>query len=538
MLTKECTERIYQDFQRVSSVMKSDTVAYSEEIQRFFDPTDDQSRNDLANSSGAIYLAELADFMTSSLYPADGSWLEAQIHPQAPVEIMQPLMGVTELMRMELSKSNFYGKMNQLITNGLLYNKGLVSVEYSGGLNFCVYEPKNTWMSENTDEWASRTYSTKKVKSSDLENLYKNAPEVAKDELDVAIDKEYEIIYCIVPNKPLWTEGLKVSPEHKFVRLELLKDMSTPDVVTVLEPKTGMSNSGYSQPPMLQFRTGHKQSLCKRALPDAVIVNRYEQAMLERSEMANFPPMASPASLEGRGTFDLKPGDVVPLKPNEQPPTPIVTTLDLNISEHTIARKEARLREIFKVDLVRQAMMTGVSQYEHHAMKYSALKAIQPLACLLTGRTTEALLSRVHRLLMENNKMYADLLTQVPAEMQGSFYFDNLARMMQKSNRLANLGRAAQAIQAYGSFDPQAIQVVSAEGAITQALIDSDLPHLVKPQQEVQAEREGFAQAAQQEQAQAQQMEQNKLAPALQANDLKAAELGLQAEKEAADEDL
>ena len=532
-MKREVIERVWADYGRVSNNNTSDTMAYSDEIQRFFDPSDDQSRNDLANASGAIYLAELADFMTSALYPADGSWVEAVIHPQAPPEIIHSLMGVTEKLRDALSQSNFYGKMNELVTNGLLYNKGLVSVEYTGGLNFCVYEPKTTWMSNNVDEWSSRIYSKKMMKASDLRAIYENIPDDAEDGLEEAIDRSYEVVHCIVPNTPLWADGLNLAPEYKFAKFELIKDMGSPDNIEVLKPIQGTGNSGYKHCPMMQYRTGMKKSICKLALPDAVIVNEYEKRMLERASMANHPPMASPASLEGRGNQEYKPGDIVPLKPGEQPPSPIVTSLDLNISEHTIARKEARLREIFKVDLVRQASLTGVSQYEHNAMKYSALKAIQPLACLLAGRTTEALLYRVHTLLQENDDMYGQMLAAVPQEMQGAFFFDNLKRQMQKSQRLANIGRAAQAIQAYGSFDPQAVQVLNAEGAIVQALIDSDLPNLVKTQQQVQDEREGFAQAAAQEQQQAMGMEQAKLAPQHEANQVEAGKVQVEAHKAA-----
>ena len=237
--------------------------------------------------------------------------------------------------------------------------------------------------------------------------------------------------------------------------------------------------------------------------------------MYERTEIANYPPMAVPIDLENRKGYDLSPGGIIPVKNNERPPQPVTTTLDLNISERTVARKEARLREIFKIDLIRQATATGMSQYEHHSMKYNALKAIQPLVCSLTARTTEALMDRVHTLLKQNDKEYQKLLLELPEDAQGEFHFDNLKEMMRQSKKLADIGRAAQAIQAYGSFNPQAIQKVDSEKAIEQALINSQLPELIKDDAELGQERAAFNQQAQAEQQQAQQMEQQKVAPAM-----------------------
>ena len=530
MLSKDCLDRIYADYGKVTNSRVSETLAYQREIRRYFDPSDNTAYEDLANSAGAIYVGELADFMTASLYPADGSWLEANISPAAPVEVQQSLSAVTEHMRNTLAKSNFYGKVNELIINGLLYNKGLMSVDYDNGLSFNVYDTENTYVSSDTNESVMRTYSHQMVTAADLNSLFTNAPKEAEsaEKEEHAPERTYKLIYAIVPNKPLWTKGLNISEEYKFVKLHLLKDYESTDPMILLKPRTGFDACGYKHTPMLQYKTGQKQSLCKRALPDAVIINDYEKKMLERADIANYPAMAVPAELEARGSYDLGPNGIVPVAPGETPPQPISTTLDLNISEHTVARKEARLREMFKVDMIRQASMIGVSQYEHHGMKYNALKAIQPLACLLTSRTTEALLQRVHTLLKENDDMYAQMMAEVPEEMQGAFFFDNLKRMMQKSNRLANMGRAAQAIQAYASFNPQSVQILNSEGAVIQALIDSDLPHLVKSQQEVAAEREGFAQAAQQQEQQEMAMEQQKLQPQMQKNEIEAAKVAME----------
>ena len=369
------------------------------------------------------------------------------------------------------------------------------------------------------------------VTAYDLVSLFTNPPALAQEHIDNNTEGMFKLVYCIVPNKPEWTAGLDIPGEYKYVKLHMLRDYEGSEPFSYMKPKAGDAANGYKHMPMLQYKTGDEQSLCRIALPDAVIVNDYEKKMLERADIANYPAMAVPAELEARGAYDLGPNGIVPLGSGEQPPMPISTTLELNISEHTVARKEARLREIFKIDMIRQASIMGVSQYEHHGMKYNALKAIQPLACLLTSRTTEAIMNRVHVLLSENDDMYRELLANVPEMMQGSFHFDNLRRLMTKSNNLANLGRAAQAIQAYASFNPESVQILNSEGAILQALIDSDLPHLARSQEEMQAQREGFAQAAAAEQEQAMQMEQQKLAPALQKNEIEAAKVKLEADK-------
>ena len=510
-------------------------MSFADEMRRFFDPSDAEARNDLANASGAIYLNELSDYITASLYPADGSWVDAIVLPEDEADTRMALARSTHHMRNELSKSNFYGKINELIVNGLLYNKGLISVEYTEGLNFVVYDPRKVHMSKNSDEWSSRVYSSEDVSALDLMGKFKNPPQVAEDETDAGLmEKRYQLIHAIVPNTKMFVDGLDIGKEYKFAQLYLLKDYGSDSTTefTLMEPMQGFTRCGYTMCPVLQYKTGQKQSLCKRALPDAVIVNRYEQAMLERSELANYPPMAVSANLENRGAYDLGPNGIVPVQPNEQPPTPIQTTLALNISAQEVARKEARLREIFRVDLIRQAMNMGVSQYEQHAMKYNALKSIQPLVCSLTNRTTESLLRRVHMLLEQEDKTYKGILSEIPAEAQGQFHFDNLKRSMDKSRKLQAIGQSAQAMQAYMSVNPEAAQVLDSEKAVKAVLMLNELPELIRDDAEVQAERQSFAQQAQGEQEQAMAMEEAKLQPQMQANQIKAAETAAKIEQE------
>ena len=129
-----------------------------------------------------------------------------------------------------------------------------------------------------------------------------------------------QLMYAIVPNKERWTQGLSFNSKHKFVKMHFLMDTEADPTKPLyyLEPKTGNEGLGYTQLPVLEYKTGQDESLCKRALPDAVICNRYEQAMLERSEIANYPPMIVSIDLQNRGGYDLGPNGIVPLKNNER----------------------------------------------------------------------------------------------------------------------------------------------------------------------------------------------------------------------------
>ena len=147
MLHKSSVERIYQDFGSVTNSRVSETEAYHEEIKRHFAVSDSTAYNDLANAAGCVYVGELTNFMAASLYPADGSWLEAVISPQADVQVQQTLRGVTELMREQLASSNFYSKISALIKSGILYNRGLMSVEWDDGLSFSVHDTSKVFMS-------------------------------------------------------------------------------------------------------------------------------------------------------------------------------------------------------------------------------------------------------------------------------------------------------------------------------------------------------------------------------------------------------
>ena len=531
MLKEECIMRINMDYGAVSNHTQSNTRAYNREIQSYFDPSDSESRSDLANASGAVYLKELSDFITSALYPMDGSWLEAAVMPTDEDKTRLALAKVSMYLRNAIAKSNFYGKMNELINHGLLYNKGLMSVEYTKGLNFTVYDPNKIDMSQDSDEWSTRIYSSQWVTAMDIAAKFTNVPEVVAEDIRVGyMGRQYEILHALVPNIPTFTEGLDIDKEAKFVPLQFLrhyqeipagKDQTETTGsfnLTLMMPHGGYAQSGYSVCPILKYQTGQKESLCMRALRDAVIVDSYEKIMLERAELVNYPPMALPVGLENRGGYSLGPKGKVPLGQNEQPPTPVQTSLQLNVSEHTVARKEARLREIFRIDLVKQYMATGVTQYEQHGMKYNALKAIQPWVCMLTGKTTEAIVGRVHNLLKQEDSKYKELLLALPENTQGLFYFDNLKRLMETSRKLSGMGQAAQAMQAFISVNPQAAQVIDTERAVKEALLYNGLVELIRPQGEVLAERQAFAQQAQQQQTQENQVEaQKSAAPLLEA---------------------
>lgn len=515
MLHKSSLDKIWRDWGETKNNDNSSSEYNFYEIERFFYLPEGQIRADLANNAGALYMQEFTDFVTSALYPADGSWLQAVVDENDEPEVMMGLDMVSDHVRNKLSESNFYGKMNELVAHGLLYNKGLLSVDYTEGLNFSVHNPKNTWATDNTDDYSRRVYSERKLRLSDLDAYFSNVPQRYKDLMAEGLDMyELTVMHAIVPCDDQWAKGIDKDAGAKFVRLSFLLSVEGHPLYP-LKPKEGMKYPTYTTSPLLQYNTGQRMSLCRRALPDADIANRYEQAMLERSELANYPPMAIPLDLENRKGYSMQPGGIVPIKPGETAPTPVATTIDLNVSERTVARKEARLREIFKIDLIKQAQLTGMSQYEHNALKYTALKAIQPLVCTLTSKTTSTMVERIHKLLKKHDPQYRLLMSELPSETQGLFHFDNLKRLMEQSKVLANLGRAAQAIQGYASFDPQALQRVDSTGAVVTALEASQLPHLIKDEAEAAAEAEAYNQEAAGQEQQAMALEQQKLAPSM-----------------------
>ena len=450
----------------------------------------------LANAAGELYLHELAEFMTTLLLPADGSWAQA-IYPAELSQVdIQKSEQMLNYLRRSLAMSNFYPRAQALIVQALLYNEGIMTVNYHNGLTYDTHDCKDVASTDEADEYLNRSYSKRNISVLELVSDYtdESVPEKYKVDLQKQATSTVEIVTAILPNKEPFFMGSE--SKYKFLKKEFLSDGE----LIELEPKDGAA-VGYNHFPLCRFNTGQVLSMARKGLSDAVAVNSYEQMFLDRGELVTYPPMALPSTLAIRGAYDLGPRGSVPLEGSEKAPEPINTTASLQVSEATIAKKEQRLREIFKIDLIRRVQISSVSQFEYNQNLFNALRTIQPMATNLLYRTITQLMKRTHKLLMDNDKTYKKLAVGVDRLVLDDISFDHIGRLMQKASTLANLGRFGQAAQFYLQVDPEAAALVDVDKALEVGANTMGIPEILRSREEAQEIMKAKAQAVQQQQA-------------------------------------
>ena len=495
MLVKDI-EFIKTDYETVRG--KHHKPWYSEYLdeyfsRRYYDPVP------LANNAGEKYLNQLVDYMTCTLLPLDGSWLQLE---RADKEMSQEEYKKTDAMlqylRDTLAKSNFYSTMQDVIVEGLVYNTGVATVSYTGGLVFEVASSEDNWVADETDEYNSRSYAKNLISLTDLFSKYEysSIPEHLQKDYEsfkkTGFDKDVCIISAVLPNKDPFVN--KTGP-YKFIQIDFLEE----PMLSELKPIHGQY-SGFTHFPLCRFKTGNKYSLASLALSDAVMVNKYEQMMYDRGENITYPPMGVPKDVYAEGQYDLNARGVTPLSATGQAPGPIAVTTTINVTEATIAKREQSIREIFKTDLITRAAIANMSQAEYHQNQYDTMKAIQPLASTLVYRTINALSGRMHKLLINQDSKYKQLAADAnQLELKG-ISFDHLGKLMKRAHFLSKAGRLGQLATFFVQLNPEAAAVIDAEKVLREAANNLEISKIVKDKSAVQAEQQAKAEALQQQQ--------------------------------------
>ena len=461
--------------------------------RRYYDPVP------LANNAGEKYLNQLVEYMTCTLLPIDGSWLQLE---RADKEMNQEEHKKTEAMlqylRDKLAKSNFYSAMQDVIMEGLIYNTGIATVSYTSGLVFEVVPSEDNWVADETDEYNSRSYAKNFISLTDLFSKYEasSIPDHIQKDYEsfkkTGFDRTVCVISAVLPNKePFVTK----TGNYKFIQVDFLDEPTFYE----LKPKHGQY-SGFTHFPLCRFKTGNKYSLASLALSDAVMVNKYEQMMYDRGENITYPPMGVPKDVYSEGNYDLNARGVTPLSATGQAPGPISVTTTINVTEATIAKREQSIREIFKTDLIARATIANMSQAEYAQNQYDTMKAIQPLASTLVYRTINALSGRMHKLLINQDSKYKQLASNANQLELKDISFDHLGKLMKRAHFLSKAGRFGQLAQFFVQLNPEAAAVVDAEKVLREGANTMEISKIVRDKSSVQAEQQAKAEALQQQQ--------------------------------------
>ena len=241
-------------------------------------------------------------------------------------------------------------------------------------------------------------------------------------------------------------------------------------------------------------------------MPAAELANKFAKAMDERSDIANHPPIQIGVATELRNAYNLNPGGFVPIEQGEPEPKPIATTIELAVSEKSIAQQQATMRNVFKIEYIMRAQLANLSQYEFNQNRYNALNAIEPLVADFANKALPAILMRVHTILKGQDKEYK----KVASNLEPAFVFTHLNKQLQESRELAKLGHLAQLITPFGQLDPKALMSVDINALIAKGAKLSGNAEAVRSESDQQEMQQAMVQ--EQQQLQQDQQETERLA--------------------------
>ena len=503
------SEFIKQDYGYVMNNAKEGRRQHdSYSLRRFFRPNSADSALELANNMGEVYLQDLSDFISAKMFPCSGDWINFAESPANDQGQQQIMKEVKEGLNRHLLDSNFYESVNKLVTQGLIYNEGIISAEYSQGLSFVVYDVEKVHMSMENDVYLRRAYIEEDMTLLALSNKYEVDAEALVNLKGEAthLYKDYKVVHAILPVIKEFVKTDMVDKRYKFIKVPFLVISGD---FTELKAKKSDSLAGFSSFPVMQYRCSGEISLARKAVSSANMANLYEQVYYDRAKQVLYPPIAIGVDTIMRGDYDLRSGGVVPLENNEREPGPIQTTLNMDVSEKTIVMKERKLREIFKVDLIERANITNISQFEYNQNQYNMLSSVQPLVADLTSRVVVALLERTHKLLLQNDPLYK----RVAKGLEKEFHFDHLAKQMERARKLASVGRVLQAISPVANFDPQSFTNVNTDKLLREAFAAAGLSQVMRSEAEVRQMKAQMMEQQQQQQQAEQEAEQQPEAP-------------------------
>ena len=484
-------QKVLDDYRAVEKDNQIYTVgAQRSEIKKFFDSTYDPSDSPLANPVGRYSLTKLADFMCSTLFPLDGSWI--QYKPSEKYNAQQETMAIAarEKLNESLLKTNFYLEINKSVRNALLFNRAKIETTYTNGLSFRCVDDENLLVSENIDENNKRAYSEIEYTLLDLINTFDDVPDHLHDRLRKAGETTARItvLNCLLPSNGNYFD---VPSKYKYTNVYILKE----EQVEIKKKEEGIKGSNTF--PIMIYRTRSHSSLAQEAMPLAVIIEHYEQLHLQQAELSMNSPIAIDADTIRTNNFNLRAGGIVPIANHlTREPSPIRVTQDYKPNDAIIQKKQLELQQLFMIDMIQQSQVTNVQSFEYHQNMVKLLQAIQPLVLDLTTRATHSLLNRVHSLLKDNDAEYG----AITREFDGYLYASGIGLQMAKSQKMANMARFAQTATPFIQAKPAAAQKLNEDITMSCIAIAAGVPEILRPQEEVDKERQ-----AQAEQAQAQQ---------------------------------
>ena len=453
-------ELIFEDYNKVMrQEMENNDYFRNQEIESIFSPESD-NYSLLANSYGAIAKRKYVDYVTELLFPQDGSWL---LHSGKKSEERHK---ADMYLRTKFSNSNFYKEIQKMIDQGVMFNRGLISLGYGNGLDFKSIKEEDIFVSEGFSESDMRVYAKRFISVQDLierfggEIVDKYEQECAEGGMNSEIQiKMLTLVECVLPLSKRFFENPK--SKYKYKKVYLLVDDGESFIVT--QKGDSEESCYYVNFPIMVYLPAHVTSLANEALVPAVQLNQYETLLANNARKVNAPTFGIAESLFNDGIFNLDEFGSVPVAANEVFPKPIESMQRMMLTETDLRRQMEAVNEVFEVELIKRVNTINVSQFELASNQLNAIKAVVPAAADLATRVPQVLLKRAQALLRQNDSEYRKLLA---AAGDKEVVMVGLAEKIRRLEIAVGLGRLAQGATPYMQVDPQARSVIDASASV------------------------------------------------------------------------
>ena len=473
-------------------------------VHKHFYPSDSDTYNnvytlDVANKTGQTSFNALVEFIASTMFPDDGSWISFSLASSRPTpQELQLKHEIEKDMSKKIDQSNFYSEVVKNVADGIAFKKGFMDTQYSHGIHFVPSMGKDLVCSKAKGPVA-RAYAMGMLTAAELIDGYDGLPEHIANVTDAKeLNREYKVLVALIPNSKIFLSETQQS-DNKFVKVHILMTEATQ-----IHQNTGVKLPGYKSWPILEYRPYTKASLCEEALSYCLYADYYQKMDRDHSELVVYPSMAVDERNVREGTANFRSGGTVPVNQGSVLPQAIQSLTGGDITNtQKILSLESKIRHIFKVDIIEGLLTQGLNVFEYHSFRAKVLKAVKPTIGSLNKSYIAGLLSRVHNLCLQYDKEYGKKYKTLV----GDFSPSNLDDVIAKSEYVSKLGQIVQisagGIQHMpglgGAFSDTQLGVLLAEALNVQGALKS--PEEIEEEQEAAAQQEQQAQAQETEKA-------------------------------------
>jgi hypothetical protein len=474
---------------------------------------DKESR--LYNTTAVECNMTLAGGTMSYLFPVNEKWFQAEPPDGGDDSAYQWYSKCSEIMLAGLANSNFYTEAHEACLDRCGFGTGLIYCEESmtspSGLIFDAVPCGTYSIAENSEKMVDTTFREREMTAQQLaqefgdDRLPKKVADALKDPKRRYAEK-FVTVHAVYPRE-----------DRDTLKLDSL-NMGVASCWFIPGEKHMLRESGYDSNPYLASRYlkwgSEVYGWCPgwQALPAAKQLNMLERLMDGMAEIALYPRMLIPSTLEGN--VGMGPGEVTIYNPfqNAKPETWGVGTSDMNAGLERLARREKEIKDAYHYDLFKMfsqldKQMTRAEVWERASEK---LILFSPTTTRVQTEWQTPLLQRVFRIYMKQMRFPEPPPSVVAMDREGAhvrpprIMFTSRVALAIRSLQSSGFMSLLESLQPMLAIDPSVRHVVKIQSAAKGLGRNFGVP------EEWMASEEEYTQAMQAEQeamAQQQQME-------------------------------